>query len=240
VDADAQAYFDAIVAAESSISDINKAAVNAFIVGCKADGIWTAIKAACFLAGPDSLAGALVPLVGTAPTNVGFVSGDYNRTTGLIGNASNKYLNSNRNNNADPQDNFAAGIYLTAAGNSGSLGLGAGAAASGASTIGSFSANVRNRNSAGTGPTLSGFTGYCGTSRPSSAGYTRRVNGTTTSVTQTSQTPLNGAIAIFATREANANIAAYTNARMSFYHIGESLDLALLDARLATYMSSIA
>jgi hypothetical protein len=239
VDPDAADYFARIVSAGSSISVANKAAVDAFVRGCKTDGIWTAIKASCLLAGPDNLTGALVPLVGAAPTNNGFVSGDYSRTTGLIGNGTSKYLNSNRNNNADPQNDFSAGIYVASAAISVSLGLGAGAAASGASTIGAFTANVRNRNLDGTGPSLSGFSGYCGTSRPSSAGYTRRVNGTTTSVTQTSQTPLNGAIAIFATREASANIVGHTNARMSFYHIGESLDLALLDARLATYMSAL-
>jgi hypothetical protein len=43
--------------------------VNAFVKGCKADGIWSAIKASCILAGADTLAGALVPLVGAAPTN---------------------------------------------------------------------------------------------------------------------------------------------------------------------------
>jgi hypothetical protein len=57
----------------------------------------TAIKASCILAGARTLAGALVPLAGAAPTNVGpFVSGDYNRKTGLVGDGSTKYLNSNR------------------------------------------------------------------------------------------------------------------------------------------------
>ena len=239
VDADAQAYFEAIVAAGSSISDTNKAAVNAFIVGCKADGIWTAIKAACFLAGPNDLTGALVPLVGTAPTNVGpFVAGDYNRTTGLIGNASTKYLDSNRNSNTEPQDNFSMGCWITAIpATTGRLAMGAGGANTGASTIASTTAGTRNRNATASSPALAGFTGYVGTSRSSSASYTRRVNSANTSVTQTSETPINANIFVFRTSVAPST---ETNARMSFYHIGESLDLALLDARLATYMSSIA
>jgi hypothetical protein len=84
-----------------------------FVKGCKNDGIWTAIKASCILAGARTLAGALVPLVGTAPTNFDglFDSGDYNRKTGLIGDGSTKSLDSNRNNNADPQNSKHVSAY---------------------------------------------------------------------------------------------------------------------------------
>jgi hypothetical protein len=103
-DADASAYILAVEAADEiaspgigALEPATRSAINKFVVGCKADGIWTAIKASCILSGARTLAGALVPLAGTAPTNFNFVSGDYNRKTGL-GDASNttKYLNSNR------------------------------------------------------------------------------------------------------------------------------------------------
>ena len=90
-------------------------AINAFVLGCKADGTWNAIKASCILAGARTLAGALVPLVGAAPTNFNFVSGDYNRKTGLVGNGSTKYLNSNRSGNADPQNSHHLCVYATTA-----------------------------------------------------------------------------------------------------------------------------
>ena len=80
-------------------------AINGFVVGCKQDGIWDAIKACCIMAAWDGLDGALYPLKGAAPTNFNFVSGDYDRETGLVGDGSTKYLDSNRNNNADPQNN---------------------------------------------------------------------------------------------------------------------------------------
>jgi hypothetical protein len=83
------------------------------VIGCKQDGIWTAIKASCILAGARTLTGALVPLAGTAPTNFNFVDADYNRKTGLVGNGSNKYLNSNRAGNADPQNSFHHAVYGT-------------------------------------------------------------------------------------------------------------------------------
>jgi len=80
-------------------------AIDAFIVGCKDDAIWDAIKACCIMAAWDGLSGCLVPLKGTAPTNNNFVSGDYDRETGLVGDGATKYLDSNRASNDDPQNN---------------------------------------------------------------------------------------------------------------------------------------
>jgi hypothetical protein len=90
---EALTYIAAVEAADGqALEPAVKLAINAFIKGCKNDGIWPAIKASCILAGARTLTGALVPLVGTAPTNVDglFVSGDYNRKTGLVGTGSTK------------------------------------------------------------------------------------------------------------------------------------------------------
>jgi hypothetical protein len=105
-DPDAQAYLQAVEAVDGQALEFEVArAIDNFVLGCKADGIWNAIKASCILAGARTrLNGALVPLVGTAPTSFNFVDGDYNRKTGLVGNGSTKYLTANRNNNADPQN----------------------------------------------------------------------------------------------------------------------------------------
>ncbi len=74
-------------------------AVNNFFKQCKSDASPVAgvsnldAMANCgLLAGPRTLAGALIPLKGGPPTNVNFVSGDYNPITGLKGNGVNKYL----------------------------------------------------------------------------------------------------------------------------------------------------
>ncbi|NBN88588.1 MAG: hypothetical protein EBV32_05835, partial [Proteobacteria bacterium] len=76
-DADANAYIAAVETADGqALEGDTRAAITAFVVGCKADGIWNAIKASCILAGARTLSGALVPLIGTAPTNNNFVSGD--------------------------------------------------------------------------------------------------------------------------------------------------------------------
>ena len=236
VDPDAADYFARIVSAGSSISVANKAAVDAFVRGCKADGIWTAIKASCLLAGPDNLTGALVPLVGAAPTNNGFVSGDYSRTTGLIGNGTTKYLNSNRNNNADPQNSNHNSLYVTASGTVGFTGLGGGGISTGSNTLGT-GGGVRSRSSS-LDTSITSPTGFFAISRSSASGFTVRAGGTNYPKTRSSETPANDNIAIFASIQIGSALS-FSNGRYAFYSIGEHLDLALLDARLATYMSSL-
>lgn len=237
-DSDAVAYFAAIVTAGSSISDSNKAAVNAFIVGCKADGIWTPIKSACLLSAAADLTGALVPLVGTAPTNNNFVSGDYSRTTGLLSNGTTKYLNANRASNADPQDNCSMGVYFSGTGISGAGRYIAQTTGNAVEIIGGATtdASPRFRNRASGLDTGSGTpSGFIGMSRSGSTGFTTRFAGTSTFMTRTSATSTTNATGVFA----SGTGANYATVRILFYWIGEALDLALLDARLATYVAAL-
>ena len=79
-DPDALAYLAEVERIDGqALESGTRNAVIAFVTGCKADGIWTAIKASCILSGARTLSGALMPLAGTAPSNFNFVSGDYNR-----------------------------------------------------------------------------------------------------------------------------------------------------------------
>jgi hypothetical protein len=188
------------------------------------------------------LTGALVPLVGAAPSSVNFVTADYNRTTGLKGDGSTKYLASNRNNNADPQDNQHMALWVTEAHGAATRGyMGVGQATSGASAIlteaiGANRVSYRSRNSnlIGDANGTAFSTGFIGLSRSNSAEYITRIDGANTTRTQARQTPLNADITIF-----GRSNAAQSTARIATYSIGESLDLALLDARIATYMASL-
>jgi hypothetical protein len=238
-DPDAKAYILAVEAADGQTLESGvKKAYNTFVKGCKSDGIWNAIKASCILSGARTLSGALVPLKGTAPTNFNFVSSDYNRKTGLVSNGTTKYLNSNRNNNVDPQNNFSISTYLTSTATAGaSMGFGGGDA--GACSLGSLTGSTRNRSGTLSSPSLSGFTGFHGSSRSSSSSYVRRVQGSNTTITDTSQTPANGNILVFCTT-LTGSPSAFSDSRQSFYHIGESVDLAKLDSRVTTLMSNIA
>ena len=238
-DADAQAYITAVETADGQVLETDvRVAINAFVLGCKADGIWNAIKAACILAGARTLNGCLVPLVGTAPTNFNFVAGDYNRKTGLVGDGSTKYLRSNRNNNADPQNNNHNAFYVSNIGAGGPLMTGGGSNFAGDNyfDFGGGTHRFTNRHTAvvsGAGSSI----GFKGTSRNAGASYEVRFN--LTSVTQftVSQPPSASSVELFSRPSPTRT---YTNARLSFYSIGESLDLALLDARVTTLVNALA
>jgi hypothetical protein len=240
-DADAQAYITAVEAADTQALEVGvKDAINAFVIGCKADGIWNAIKASCILAGARTLTGALVPLVGTAPTNVGglFVSGDYNRKTGLVGNGSSKYLNSNRNNNADPQNSNHLAVYASVAEPNCTIGVDAGEA--GATSISNTTViRGRSRSSTLATSTISLTVGFHGINRSTSATIVLRGNGLLGSISQISETPFNGNVLVFA-RGTPAFPIDHTSSRLAFYSIGESLDLALLDARVTDLINAFA
>ena len=237
-DPDFEAYVAAVEAADSATLEVGvRQAYYNFIVGCKADGIWDAIKASCILAGARTLAGALVPLVGTAPTNYNFVSGDYDRETGLKGDGSTKYLDSNRNNNADPQNSKHLAIYQSSISTINSLLL-ATANAFGRSALVSFAqGGISSRINSFTSTAQRGnAVGFAGAVRTSSTATSTRVGGADFPETVTSESPLNENLGVFATSD--GQVAA--DARLSFYSIGESLDLALLDTRVTTLMSDLA
>jgi hypothetical protein len=243
-DADATAYLAAVQAADGQLLEpAVRIAVNNFIVGCKSDGIWTAIKASCILAGARTLAGALVPLVGTAPTNFNFVSGDYNRKTGLVGDGSTKYLNSNRAGNTDPQNSFHISIFIGTAATSGGGLFPVYIGNSGVNgrniyrdqNNGSVTYGINNGGGTASGTSVN----FAGATRTSASSVTGRFGGTSTTSSGTSLAPLGDIIGIFGAPGANLSITR-SNARLAFYSIGESLDLALLDARVTTLINAFA
>ena len=235
-DPDAQSYITAVEAADGQALEVGvKDAINAFVVGCKADGIWAAIKAACIMAGARTLAGALVPLVGTAPTNFNFVAGDYDRKTGLKGDGSSKYLDSNRNNNADPQNNQHIAFYspdynsaapIIASNDAGSV--------NGMALL--TSGNARSRTSTNT--LYTSTDPFIAMSRASAAAFNVRYNGSTVSSSVASEAPTSRPILVYRLKNFAGN-DVYSASRLAFYSIGESLDLALLDARVTALVNAI-
>jgi hypothetical protein len=245
---DAERYISAVEAADGApLPAAIVAAIENFIDGCKADGIWDAIKASCLLAGPATLAGSLVPLKGADPTNVGFVGADHNQLTGLKGNESSsgfasERLVSNRGNTDDPQNNRSLAVYVSEVGGT----VGNKAYAGSPVTTGS----IGIRQTSGTGSVQgrassdvwSGFSsgvtqsvGFCGVSRSVASEFRFRAFGNEQTVVSASSTPQGGDIQIFAYQSRN-----HYGGRLSFYSIGESLNLAALDSRVSTYMTEIA
>lgn len=252
-DADAAAYIRDVQSADNAALELAVAhAINAFVLGCKADGIWSAMKASCILMGARTLSGALTPLVGSAPTNNNFVTGDYNRETGLSSGTSNstKYLNSNRAGNADGQNDYHVAIYASTTSASGQALIGSGGSGSGATGMQNASNNLfaRARNTTGdnmptnAGMASSGFfaTGrsdsntvrYCNTSNADGNRYTA-------TVTRASQTPASDNFFVYGRNSGGNTLAFASSGRFAFYSIGAYCDLALLGTRVATLYTAI-
>jgi len=241
-DQDAAAYIAAVEAQDQQPLELEiKDAIHTFVAGCKTDGIWADIKACAILCGARTLDGALIALVGTNPTNNNFVSGDYSRALGLKGDKSTKYLDTNRNNNADPQDDQHMVCYITvpdvSAGAAGYMGT---ASTSSGSTHFASDA-VRNRNGTTLNivlPTGSSFRkqiGLSGMSRDNGSTYNAiNGDGISTSVSQASQTPLNLNIDVF-----RRLTSSWTDARIGYYSIGEATDLVLLEKNVTRLVGAI-
>jgi len=248
-DADARAYISAAQTADGSkLEPAVAKAINDFVAGCKTDGIWTAIKASCILMGARTLSGALTPLVGSAPTNNGpFVSGDYNRKTGLVGNGSTKYLNSNRANNADAQNNFHHSVYVSemAAAGSGQALMGFGSSVTGSTMFvrsPSPDGNVFFRNrSATTDPQngLSAVAGFWAQRRSSSSEFVVRAGGSSLTYGRTSEDPGSQPVFVFGRSSAAGALELPSPHRFAFYSIGESLVLSLLESRVSALYTAI-
>jgi hypothetical protein len=240
-DPDALAYLSEVERADGqALESGTRDAVIAFVAGCKADGIWTAIKASCILAGARTLNGALVPLVGTAPTNFNFVSGDYNRKTGLVGNGSTKRLDSGRSHTTDPQNSRHVAAYSQTPP---TIAIGVGTT----DPTGTTQLNVQTsvqlvRMTKGVSDpatltvSLSG-PGFSGGARSSSSASTMRFGGVTYSNNHDSGSPISGNYVVFG-RGTPSSPNTLSSARIAFYSIGESLDLALLDARVTTLINA--
>jgi len=248
-DPDALAYVSAVEAADGQLLEfaVGKA-INDFVVGCKNDGIWNAIKASCILAGARTLGGALVPLAGTAPTNNGpFVAGDYNRKTGLVGNGSTKYLDSGRAGTQQLQDSRHLTVFVSSSETSGNatyIGMNDAPSTGGAFTF--ISANVPGALEFGCGSLVGDIayagngavTGLIGVSRAVATSYIYRYSSTTISKTSNSFAPsATTTIPVFAYRGASS-LLSYTDARLAFYSIGEAIDLAKLDARVTALINA--
>ena len=242
-DADALAYIQRVEGPTGDNQALEpgvREAINAFVVGAKADGIWDALKASAILAGARTLNGALQPLVGPAPTNFNFVSADYNRVTGLKGNGTTKVLDSNRNNTADPQNSQHIALWNNeSVGNETAIMMGVGADAANRTAIVSFSNSYSFRSRNNTASTLgnTAITGFIGLSRGNAANYNARVSGSSQTFNTTSAAGGNENIGVF---YGPSSDGFRSSGRFAFYSIGEHIDLEALEAALRTLFARAA
>ena len=239
-DPDAQTYLAAVEAADGQAIEGDVAlAINDFVVGCKLDGIWDAIKASCILAGARTLSGALVPLKGTAPTNFNFVEGDYNRETGLVGDKSTKYLDSSYAYPVSLQNNCHSSAWFSDVGTGGPAVAAYGDASANGSYLGASIARLYQSSASTFSPSDTTTTGFRGISRSFAASFIYRRANTNETANIASIAVTHQSLGMFARRRNTGAYDAYSDARISFYSIGESLDLAALDNRVTTLMTDI-
>jgi hypothetical protein len=243
-DPDALRYIAAVQQADQqSLEPAVRKAITDFVVGCKADGIWSAFRTAGILAGARTLSGALVPLVGSSVTNNNFVSGDYERKTGLVGNGSTKSITLPFNGGDVAQDNIHAATWVHTSATPGSASfptyIGAGSSSTGSTVIGRLqnSGQLYFQARTGTAVLVNNSAGFHAVSRNTSASFVRRLSGTSATVTSASQSPFTTHnFSLF--RDLQTNVA-WSNGRQSFWSAGESLDLALLETRVSTLLTAI-
>ncbi len=241
-DSDANTYLSQVELYDNSLLENGvRLAISNFIIGLKNDNLWNSIKSCCILAGARTVDGCLTPLAGNRPRNYNFNMFHYNRILGLIGIFDGvRYLDSLRANNADPQDNnhravyasqFSINWYIASANVNGADGI----AAFGQAT---WALQTQSRSAAASWIQAgSNVNGFIGIARNSSGSYQVRGNQSTNTVNSTSLTPSTGNITIFA--RPGGGPSSNTDARLSFYSIGEYLDLTLLNNRLNTFMTSL-
>ena len=246
LDPDAATYLAAVEAADGEpLEPAVRAAVNTFFKALKADGLFDAIKASCILCGARTLAGALVPLAGTAPTNNNFVAADYTRggsTPGLVGNGSTKYLDSNSTGTSGGQDDAHFSVFCTVLPTSSGMNyigrLVLGSAVAQSQTSGSNSFTALNDTTVASTLATPSANSLIGASRDSSTSFVH-VSGDATEVKASTSQSQSGANDFYVFSRNYAPSPQYSDARLAFYSIGESLDLEALGDAVSVLVTAI-
>jgi hypothetical protein len=238
-DADVLSYLAAVETADGQALETGVAdAVDALVAGLKADGVWADLTYAAILAGPRTLAGAIVPLKGDAPTSVGFGSGDLNRATGLLGDGAGKRLTTAYLENDFPANDRHAAVWMTEADTRVGIGRFLISAGAGAPSIllgdGGGGANLRIRFVSSTtrsaGSNFDFFVpGLIGATRSSAASYTVRSGASLDVINDASVSPQSGTFEVL---DGGA-------ARVAWVSLGAATDLGAVRARVGGYLDAI-
>lgn len=251
-DPDAQNYIDRVEAADSaSLESGVKDAINQLFLDMKAASApisgtnWDSVVAGSMIltAGPRTLAGLLEPLYpnATLPTNTNFVSGDYNRKTGLMG-ASGKYISFRDMTGGPTLNDNSVFSWVSDFGTPGtnralvtselSVSVRTGVYKSSATNLVFYSSSSTSLVVSGVAETDYGFYGL---SRSDSTGYTHRYKGASAFEVRAS-TGFSAATSKMFTR---SNLSQQFDGRLKSGGVTRSIDLAAMEAALATYYAGI-
>ena len=181
--------------------------------------------------------GVTVPLRDgmTVPTQNNFVAADLNQLTGLKGNLSSKWIDTNIGGQTPDQDDNSISTYATEVNTYNNYYLSTGGALGATHIYPTSSTNLICRISgAGTGVNATPLH-FAGATRSAASVMNIRANGTDFPNTTTSVQQLTTNFNVFGRPNANR-----TDARLATYHIGPALNLATLEGLQDTLISEIA
>lgn len=184
-DVDATAWIRAVEQADGEELELGvRKAMNQYVLDLKSNSIWSTINTMVVKMGARTLAGILVDVKDPTRswTNYNFVSGDYSRTTGLVGNASTKYLDSGVAASSLSQNSMSAWAYINTLPNANDYLFGRGLVGSSGSVsmyrykVGQIDANISAGGAVTQSVTM--VVGLVGAHRTSSSSVTLYNNGT--------------------------------------------------------------
>lgn len=236
----AEDYFNRLTAAGDTEHEPYKTAIDLLFRDLDDAGM-LAKFGACQLWMGTGYAGRAVPLVDgyAVPTFFNFVEGDYDILTGLKGDGVSKYVDTNRGNAADPQNDHSMGVWLTGNNSGGTFPaiMGAGGGDTGASLI-TLTSN-RSRTATASLWSTPGL-GLVGISRAASGAYTARASQTSAIVSRTSDSPLAYTLKVFATTNNAGLIQNHSAVRVAFYWSGRAINLEAIELIIEAYAARVA
>jgi len=239
--AEAQTYFDRLdTAGDTTYVDYKQPLAN-YIDSLVALGgaYWDTMESSASFVGVG-IQGVTVPLRNGMPsiTNNNFVAGDLDQLTGLLGDASTKYIATGLTGSDLSQNDHSFSVYATSVSKAGFVG-------------GTYSTNFNSPIALAPGTTTTNFysTGpldastkitsapaLVGLSRSASTEYIARTNQGDETFTRSSGTINTGGLSLFAV---GAGVAP-TASRLATYHAGPALDLSTLQGLQETLLAEIA
>jgi hypothetical protein len=247
LDPDAAGYIAGVEAADGqSLEPAVRTAINNFVIGLKTDGIWDSVLASCIMMGARTIEGAIVPLKGPTPTGFNFVSGDYNRETGILGNTSTKYIDTGFLDASTYRINYHCGVHQNTLGNANGAKIAAKLTANNNDEAGIRRNNPTNLNFNGRNATVDDggvevAPAFMIQARSVSATFIGHTNGTAYTYTRTASANATNVNWLLYRR--NAATPTYSSSRISFYTIGTALDatgLANYETRVLALVAAIA
>lgn len=236
--AEAQDYFDRLdTAGDTTYVDYKQPLANYIDSLVTLGGAyWDTMLSATSFVGVG-IQGITVPLRDgmTVPTQNNFVAADLNQLTGLKGNLSSKWIDTNIGGQTPDQDDNSISTYATEVNTYNNHYLSTGGAL-GATHIYPISSTslICRISGAGAGVNATPLH-FAGATRSAASVMNIRANGTDFSNTSTSVQQLTDNFNVFGRPNANR-----TDARLATYHIGPALDLATLEGLQDTLLSEIA